>query len=189
MNSDKVSYGNVGFTGILAVAVVIFSWLFAASIDTTWVFGEDMMSDLGVSSFEGAKMLFNLGFCLMGGVLTAIFGILFACKNDTVGGTSFGVIIAFAGICLMGIGIFTSDSTFHTPIASALGVFALFAVIVMTIQNWADKKMVLGGVGFVAIVIVAYMALTSSMEMFEPVCSILAIIYIGIQSMAVLAKA
>ena len=51
---------NVAFAWFGVIAVVVFSicWICAAAIDTTWVFGENTLSDLGASDSD-AKMYFN----------------------------------------------------------------------------------------------------------------------------------
>ena len=122
----NVSYRHPGpFAAIGLLAAFAFAVIFAvaANADSSWIYGESMISDLGVSDVQLSADLFNYG-CLIVGVLLFVFGVgkaacEFGCNRAS------GCMLAIAAIFLILIGYIHSDfgnGNTHEAIAILLGL-------------------------------------------------------------------
>ncbi|MFA5452786.1 MAG: DUF998 domain-containing protein [Candidatus Methanomethylophilaceae archaeon] len=180
MKCCKASGSVLGGIGLIAVLAFTLAWLFASLIDTTWIFGVDMLSDLGVSDTD-AKYFFNYG-CMIAGLLILIFGAYGTALNESVGHQIASILLIFAGIMLMGIGLFPENTDYHTPIGYALIVFTFCSMISMTASDWRLGHLVPGGVAVVLIVVVLwYVAFEPVGAMVETVAVICGLIWLAVQ--------
>jgi hypothetical membrane protein len=175
---SKISNTAVCMLGVLAVAAAAFSWIFASVCDTSWVFGTNCPCELGVSDNETAKYLFTYGFYLLGGVLTALFGLAFAMKkNSTAGSQVFGILTMLAGILLVVLCFFNYNDKMHEPIAAAMSVFLVFAIASMTVQDWYDRKYLFGAIGIGALGVSLLYFMIGPENMMETAFAVAVIIY------------
>ena len=70
-------FAVIGLIAAFALAIVI---SVAINGDSTWVYGENMLSDLGVSDVQLTADLFNYG-CLIIGILVFVFGLVYFLSN------------------------------------------------------------------------------------------------------------
>ena len=104
MNADAKKHAAAfGWFGVLAVAVFSIIWLACYSVDTSWVWGKNSISDFGISDTDAASF-FKYG-CAIVGVLLAIFGI-----GEVVNKKKFGYVFS---------GIMTSTTRAETSITSS----------------------------------------------------------------------
>ena len=120
--------------GSFAIILFTMCWVLGAVFDPDWVYGANMVSDLGVSEDPVVSSLFMIG-CIGGGVLFSLFGI-FAWKsvNKIPEGLPYILCIP-AGICLVMIGIFDENTAPHVPFAYALMVLALVAILISIVME------------------------------------------------------
>lgn len=137
----NVSYRNpgpfaaIGFLAAFALAVII---TVAINADTSWVYGESKLLDLGISDVDLTKNLFNYG-CIIVGVLIVVFGIG---KAFTEGGCNCasGCFAAFAAIFLIIIGFMQSNSGNGDTAQAAALIVCIFQVVAMALSAVGDWK-------------------------------------------------
>lgn len=180
MKCCKTSGTVLGGIGLIAVLAFTLAWLFASQIDTSWVFGTDMLSDLGVSDTD-AKYFFNYG-CVIAGLLILVFGAYGATLDESVGHQIASILLIFAGAMLAGLGLFPQDSDYHTPIAYALVVFAACSAVSMTASDWKVGHLVPGGIAVVLIAIALWAAVFEPVDgMVEAVAVICGLAWLAVQ--------
>lgn len=174
-------YISVGFTGLLAVVVFALIWTFAVMEDPSWVFGENMLSDLGVSD-TAAKTYFNWG-CFITGLLIMANGIGIASLRMRLYGVS-GVALAFAGLFLALVGLFPSDTgDIHTFFAVAMFALGFIAMIVSTAGDWIRQHVLYGGVTMILIAALLVLAISRSLAYFEGAAVIILLLFIMMNSL------
>ncbi len=100
---------KVGITcGLVAIVSFVALYAIAMSLDSSYAFGKNYLSDLGVS--DGA-WAFNSGVIIAGALFVpfALFGFRPALGKGTLSLICV-VLMAIAGLFLIGIGIFTEDA-------------------------------------------------------------------------------
>jgi len=169
-------YTSVGIIGLTAVVIFGLGWLLATLVDTTWVFGQNMLSDLGATTND-ARNYFNLG-CFFGGILVMIAGIGIASMKKHRIYVAAGVFAAIAGAFLAMIGLFPTD-TGNTHDMFAYGLFAtgIIGMIIMCAGDWRYGRVIFGGLTmiFLAIIVVTY--LVESTEYTEGVAVIVFLVW------------
>ncbi len=129
-------FAAVGFLAAFALAVIV---TVAIKADPSWVYGENMLSDLGISDVDLAKDLFNYG-CIIIGILTIVFGIGKALCETGCNRAS-GCIIAIAAIFMILIGFVQSDfgnGNTHDAASIAAFVFMFCAMALSAVGDWKD---------------------------------------------------
>jgi len=174
-------YTSVGIIGLVAVVIFSLGWLFATLVDTTWVFGENMLSDLGASTSEG-RNYFNGG-AFFGGILVMIAGIGIASTKKYRTYAASGIFIAIAGAFLAMIGLFPTD-TGNTHLMFAFGLFAvgIIGMLVMCAGDWKYGRALFGGLTmmFLAIIVITYFV--ESLEYTEAIAVIVFLIWFAMSS-------
>lgn len=174
----KKEYVSVGFIGIVAVVFFGLAWVFAVLQDPTWVFGENMLSDLGESGMASAAY-FNTG-CFVGGLLIMVFGIGTASFRKRIYSVS-GIAVVFAGIFLAMIGLFPSDTgDMHNIFAVGLFAFGTLGMILMTVGDWIHGHVMFGGLSMLMLAAIAITFITQSLAYAEGVTVIVFMIWIAL---------
>ncbi len=124
--NNTTPYAIVGIVAALLFAVL---WTVAAKADASWVFGESMLSDLGVSDVRMSAYLFNYG-CVITGALVLFFGTGKALYETGSSRTS-GVLIAIAGFFLVGVGVFNEG--FADEVPHLICAYTFFVCLVLGI--------------------------------------------------------
>jgi len=145
----------IGIAGLLAAVVFAVCWYTAAVSDTTWMFGTNYLSDLGVSDYRNAELFFNAG-CLVTGVLFVLFGagLILSKKDELTLAT--GIIAVISGICVSLIGIVTEDAgSAHTYIAYAAFGLGFVCLALLGVKDCMDGLKILSAIAFAGIAITA----------------------------------
>ncbi len=134
MSEYKSSPAPLAIAGICGAFAFAVLWLVAVFADSSWVFGENTLSDLGVSEVSAAADAFNFG-CMITGCLVVIYGIgkAWSCKGYAAAS---GAYILVSGILLVLIGLFTEDSgNIHNYFAILFFILILLAVIITAVGD------------------------------------------------------
>ncbi len=125
---------RASYIGVLSVAIFSICWIVAAMLDGSWVYGANMVSDLGVSAVRSARVVFEAG-CIAAGIGFAGYGysIMSVCSRPLVKITY--ALCMVCGFCLIGVGLFNELSPVHIPCALTLGIVATIAVAISTIDD------------------------------------------------------
>lgn len=139
-----VSKWTVGALSFITLAVMAFSWFLAAVCDPSWSFGTMKVSLLGCSDVEATKVLFNIGFCIIGGALIVIVGALylFTKKSRMLHGL-FGILIILGGIGLICVGcnpLGEVEKSVHDNFMIATGIIFGILFVLATVEAWIDKR-------------------------------------------------
>lgn len=169
-----------GFTTTILFAVV---WIVASAINGEWIFGLNMVSDLGVSPEPAAQILFNYG-CVLTGVAGGIFG--FGLITEERGALFASGIFTMIGVFfLMGVGaIPESLGTPHSFCAAAFGGFSVLAMICSAIGDWrADRKYyALSSIVLLLVTVAFAIAYNKEFPMFEAVSIICILVWVFVQA-------
>ena len=173
----SIAFAWFGFIGVAAFAIAL---ICAEAIDTTWQFGVNYLSDLGISETD-ASSYFNTG-CLIAGILLAVFGIGRAAFPKNAGHIAGGVLIVFGSIAFALIGVYTSDTgDTHTFLAYTAVLFVFMAIVAVTVGNWIADRKVFAGVGVIVVLMLAAMALAYDAPKFEAYGIVLAMIWFVVE--------
>jgi len=170
-------YTSVGIIGLAAVVIFGLGWLLATLVDTTWVFGENMISDLGASTND-ARNYFNMG-CFFGGVLVMIAGIGMASMKKYRAYAVAGVFAAIAGAFLALIGLFPTDtaSSMHNMFAYGLFATGMIGMIIMCVGDWKYGRVMFGGLTMMFLGVILITSLIESLAYTEGVAVIVFLIW------------
>ena len=130
---------RASYLGIFSVLVFAISWIVAVTLDGSWAYGVNMVSDLGVSSSLGARIAFLIG-CVGGGIGFMGYGysVMRSCSRPLVK-LAYALCI-LSGFCLIGVGLFNETTVFHYPFALSLGGFAIAAIIISIVDDLIQHK-------------------------------------------------
>jgi len=174
----------IGVSGVLMVMVFSLMWFMAATEDPSWIFGETMLSTLGVSVTGNAAILFNIG-CIVSGLLMMVsgMGIAILTKKEY---SAAGVAIAFAGLFLTLVGLFPEDlETMHNIVAGTMFLLIFIAMILMTIGDWKEDRAFFGGLAIMFMAAILGCYLTQTLELTETIGAILILIWFGLNSVKI----
>lgn len=155
MNATKRNPAPFAVIGIVTAFLFALVILVAAENDPSWVLGESMISDLGVSDVELTADLFKYG-CMLAGILTFVFGVGKAYTENGCSRAS-GIIIAIAGIFLLLLGYYNSDfgnGNMHETFAWLFFIFLAVAAILSAFGDWAENKKVNSMIACILILVV-----------------------------------
>ena len=174
----------IGVSGVLAVIVFFTTWFMAAAEDPSWIFGENMLSTLGVSVSGDAAIIFNVG-CIVSGLLIMVsgMGVAILTKKEY---SAAGVAIAFGGLFLTLVGLFPEDlETMHNIVAGSLFLLLIVGVILMTIGDWKEDRAFFGGLAILFLTTILGAILTQPIEMVETIAAILLLIWFGLNAVKI----
>ena len=177
-------YTSVGVVGLAAVVIFGLGWSLGTLVDPSWVFGKNMLSDLGADT-SPAKYYFNLG-CFFGGLLVMIAGIGIASIRKYRIYAMSGAMAAIAGVCLVMIGLFPTDTgNIHVAFAVTLFAVGTVGMVVMCAGDWKYGHVMYGGVTMVLLGIVFMTAMMESLEYLEAVAVIAFLIWFSLSCVKV----
>lgn len=189
MNADAKKHpAAFGWFGVLAVAVFSIVWLACYSADTSWVWGENSISDFGISDTDAASF-FKYG-CAIAGILLATFGIGEIVNKKQTGYVFSGVMTVLTGICLVIVGFVTLDykgGDLHDFFAILAAVFAAATVVSWAAQTWKCGHEILAGVSIILFCTVLACMFAYHFEKFEVIALVLALIWYGLYSASTIA--
>lgn len=165
--------------GLLGIAVFSICWICAIISNGTWVFGENMVSDLGVSD-TNAQYFFNYG-CAAAGMIIYIYGILTAYFNRLMLDRVSYVLIALAGMFLIGVGTFTEDLGWpHNLCAYSLFIAVAISAIIRLVLDLLHKDAISAAVTAVLIAAVVIIAITQTFPFLEAFAIIVILVWIAL---------
>ncbi|MDO5852800.1 MAG: DUF998 domain-containing protein [Thermoplasmata archaeon] len=141
MNATKVSPAPFAVIGIVAAFLFAVVWIVAAKNDPSWVFGDNTLSDMGISDVQLTADLFMYG-CIITGILILVFGAGKACSEAGYSRAS-GILLAAAGVFLVLVGVYNKDfgnGNTHETVAWLFFVFLALAAIVSIFGDMAEGK-------------------------------------------------
>ncbi len=183
MNARKCSPAPFAVAGICAAFIFSVVWICAINADTSWVLGENSLSDLGVSSVAIAADLFNYG-CILCGALVVIFGIGKACCEKNYNRAS-GCFIAAAGVFMIVVGIVNKDfgnGNTHLMAAYLAFIFLALGVILSGFGNWNDGKRVSAAITIILVLIVLGSCIHNTIQMVEAIAVACALVWMFAES-------
>ncbi len=139
--------------GIGAIAGFLVLYTIAMSLDSTYVFGKNYLSDLGVS--DGA-WAFNAAL-LLAGVLLIPFSVLGLgpALGDTIWATASKIALVIAALFLVSIGVFTEDAgDIHGFVSYGFFLTMLVAFVLVAQSLYESKYLGRTGYGFTILVFV-----------------------------------
>lgn len=173
-NNEKTA--AIGLIGIIVFSIC---WLCAVISDSTWTFGINMVSDLGVSE-TNAQYFFNCG-CVAAGIIIYVYGILTAYFNKSSFDRVSYILIALAGMFLIGVGTFTEDLGWpHNLCAYSLFIAVAVSATIRLVLDIIHKDMISAAVTAVLIVSVVIVALTQTFPFLEAFAIIVILIWIAL---------
>ncbi len=182
LNTEKTA--PIGLVGIIIFSIC---WICAVILDGTWVFGENMVSDLGVSDTD-AKYFFNYG-CIAAGIIIYVYGILTAYFNKSTLDRICYVLIAIAGMFLIGVGTFTEDLGWpHNLCAYSLFIAVFISAILRIILDLINRDRVFAIVTTVLIISTIIVAATQTFPFLEAFAIIIILIWITLVCLKTIIK-
>lgn len=173
--------------GLLGIAVFSICWICAVISDGRWVFGINMVSDLGVSD-TNAQYFFNYG-CVAAGMIIYIYGILTAYFNKSTLDRVSYVLIALAGMFLIGVGTFTEDLGWpHNLCAYSLFIAVAISAIIRLVLDLIHKDTISAAVTAVLIAAVVIIAVTQIFPFLEAFAIIIILVWIALVCLKTILK-
>ncbi len=145
-------FAAIGFLAAFALAVII---TVAINADPSWVYGENMLSDLGISDVDLTKNLYNYG-CIIIGILTIVFGIGKAVCETGCNRAS-GCLVAIAAVFMVLIGFVQADfgnGNTHDAAALIAFIFMFCAMALSAVGDWKDGAKLNAALGSILVLIV-----------------------------------
>jgi hypothetical membrane protein len=139
--------------GLGAVAAFLVLYMIAMSLDSTYVFGRNYLSDLGVS--DGA-WAFNTSLVLTGLLLIpfSVLG-LGPALGDTKWALISKIVLTIAALFLVSVGVFTEDAgDIHGVVSYGFFLTMLVAFVFVTKALYKSKYLGKSGYGFTLLVLV-----------------------------------
>lgn len=182
LNTEKTA--AIGLVGIIIFSIC---WICAVILDGTWIFGENMVSDLGVSDTD-AKYFFNYG-CIAAGIIIYVYGILTAYFNKSTLDRVCYILIAIAGMFLIGVGTFTEDLGWpHNLCAYSLFIAVFISAILRIILDFINRDRVFAAVTAVLIISTIIVAATQTFPFLEAFAIIIILIWITLVCLKTIIK-
>lgn len=163
----------VAFASAIVLAVAINS-------DTTWVYGENTLSDLGISDVQLTADLFNYG-CIVFGILLFVYGIGKAMCEASCNRAS-GYFVAIAAIFLTLIGCIRSDfdnGNTHDAITILLFLFLFVSMVLSAIDDWKANYRLNSALSVIVILVILGCAVGMNIESLEVIIVTCAIVWLA----------
>ena len=129
------------WAGIIAAAVMVISVILCVLLDSNWTYNgpHSSMCDFGVSDFWYVSVLF-IGACIVSGTLILVSGFGWYLFQESKYVRYGGLVIMFAGIALMCVGIFDKTYSFHQYVSIIFAVIFIIGIALVSIQDIIDRQ-------------------------------------------------
>lgn len=170
MNTEVKTHSTaIGWVGVIAVVAFCIMWLACLGADSSWSWGNNSLSDFGVSHTDAADY-FNYGLVIAGALL-ALYGVgRLQTSQKKIGFSIGGALLTLTGFAVILIGMLTKDidsGNYHDFFGILTIIFLAVAVIAITAQEYLDGRILPVGVSLVLIFAVASFAIVFDFEEFE----------------------
>lgn len=169
-------FAAIGFLAAFAMAVII---SVAINADAGWVYGENTLSDLGVSDVELVSNLFNYG-CMIVGILMIVFG-LGKAATETGYNRGSGCLVAIAAVFMVIIGFIHSDfgnGNTHNIVAILTYLFLIAAIGLSAVGDWKVGGKLNAALSSILIVVILGCLAGMNIEKLEVIVTACAIIWV-----------
>ena len=176
-NRHPGPFAAIGLLAAFAFAIVL---IVAINGDSAWVYGENMLSDLGISDVQMTADLFNYG-CMIVGILVFVYG-LGKAVCETQCNRASGCVLAIAAIFLVLIGYIHSDfgnGNTHDTIATLFFLFLFIAMVLSAIGDWRDGARLNSALTVVLILIILGCAVGMTVEALEVITVACGIVWLA----------
>lgn len=164
----------IGYIAIVAPLLFVTLWISSATIDGSWQFGVNSLSDMGISDNAVSAFLFNFG-CMVTGILGMIAGagmIVYGKKTLKVGGGMYIIGMLFLSL----VGVFTLDNyDMHRFVATTFSVMSGLAIVVSSVSDWKVSWYLYIDIILIGFSIIVF--ITTHFEMWEPLITIASMIW------------
>lgn len=170
-------FAVIGLIAAFALAIVIVTAIMG---DPAWVYGENMLSDLGVSDVQSTADLFNYG-CIVIGILVFVFGLGKSLCESSCNRAS-GCMLAISGIFLILVGYINSDfgnGNTHDTIAILCYLFLFIAMVLSAIGDSRDGYRLNSALTVVLILIILGCCVGMNIESLEVITTACAIVWLA----------
>ena len=166
-----------GYIAMAAPLLFVVLWILSASIDGSWRFGVNSLSDMGISDNAVSAFLFNFG-CMITGILGMIVGfgmIMYGRRTLKAGGAIYIVGMLFLSL----VGVFTLDNySKHYFVASTFSIVSGLGVLVSSFSDWKVSWYLYADI--ILIAFAAIVIMTTPFETWEPLATIASMIWVFI---------
>ena len=172
-----------GYVATVVPLLFTLLWILSASIDGSWKFGVNSLSDMGISDNAVSAFLFNFG-CMITGIMGMFVGFgLFEYGRRTL---KVGGIIYIIGMLFLSlVGVFTLDNfNMHFIVATTFSVAGGIGIVVSSISDWKVSWYLYADVFLIATAVI--FTLTTPFEMWEPVATIASMTWVFITGIKML---
>lgn len=170
-------FAVIGLIAAFALAIVIVTAIMG---DPAWVYGENMLSDLGVSDVQSTADLFNYG-CIVIGILVFVFGLGKSLCESSCNRAS-GCMLAISGIFLILVGYIHSDfgnGNTHDTIAILCYLSLFIAMVLSAIGDSRDGYRLNSALTVVLILIILGCCVGMNIESLEVITTACAIVWLA----------
>lgn len=184
MFSDAGMPRTAVLSGIALVACFTATWAIAAVLDGGWVFGVNMISDLGVST-SFAHYVFGWG-AILTGIFAALAGFAMSAMREGAVGKAPFLLLVFAGVMLMLVGIFNEHTAPHLPSAVALFVAVWISMIILAVRDLLGGERLFGCLNAAFAVLNLILFVLTPLPLFEALGVIIFMLWTLMLSYAIL---
>lgn len=175
-NRNPAPFAVIGLIMAFAFAIL---WIVAAENDPSWAFGDNKLSELGVSSIEFTADVFKCA-CIACGALAFVFGLGKAYCEDGCNSAS-GIMCAVVGIFIALIGIYNADygnGNINETVTYLFFLFMLIAACLSVKGDWNDGKRISGAIAAILVLVALSCLVGKDIEFTEGVALICGLLWI-----------
>ena len=141
MDFKSIGPKPYAWAGIVAAAVMIIAVILCVLLDSNWTYDgrHSSMCDFGISDFWYVSVIF-IGACIISGTLILVSGFGWYLFEESEYIRYGGLVIMFAGIALMCVGIFNKTYSFHQWVTIIFAVIFIIGIALVSVQDIIDRE-------------------------------------------------
>lgn len=141
MDFKSIGPKPYAWAGIVAAAVMIIAVILCVLLDSNWTYDgrHSSMCDFGISDFWYVSVIF-IGACIVSGTLILVSGFGWYLFEESKYVRYGGLVIMFAGIALMCVGIFDKTYSFHQWVTIIFAVIFIIGIALVSVQDIIDRE-------------------------------------------------
>ena len=141
MDFKSIGPKPYAWAGIVAAAVMIIAVILCVLLDSNWTYDgrHSSMCDFGISEFWYVSVIF-IGACIISGTLILVSGFGWYLFEESKYIRYGGLVIMFAGIALMCVGIFDKTYSFHQWVTIIFAVIFIIGIALVSVQDIIDRE-------------------------------------------------
>ena len=141
MDFKSIGPKPYAWAGIVAAAVMIIAVILCVLLDSNWTYDgrHSSMCDFGISDFWYVSVIF-IGACIVSGTLILVSGFGWYLFEESKYIRYGGLVIMFAGIALMCVGVFDKTYSFHQWVTIIFAVIFIIGIALVSVQDIIDRQ-------------------------------------------------